>query len=190
MYWNLGILLSVPHSLGRWTALWRPLLLTGLAWAILPAERNLGSLSPFGESWRFFIIICAVPSISSVIFFWFMPESPKFLMRKGKSVEAYNVLKRIYRVNNPRQDYPVSWSYHAADLSCPYEHNSIFLRCFVDAASSCIACNLKLNFRLSNVSTCFKKLYRTDHKSHFYQERTAIFPMVLLLVQRLSISFR
>nr|CAB3266720.1 synaptic vesicle glycoprotein 2C-like [Phallusia mammillata] len=79
------------------------LLTAGLGYAILPSERNLHSISPFGQPWRFFIIMCAVPSISSSLFFILMPESPKFLMQKGRNVEALNVLKRVFMMNHPNK---------------------------------------------------------------------------------------
>ena len=77
----------------------------GLAWLIIPS--NFTTLAPYGETWRFFIIVCAIPSLSSSLFFYFMPESPKFLMQKGKSEEAYKVLKRIHSINNPGEPFPV-----------------------------------------------------------------------------------
>jgi len=36
-----------------------------------------------------------------------MPESPKFLMQKGKPEEAFAVLKRIHDINNPGEIFPV-----------------------------------------------------------------------------------
>lgn len=65
-------------------------------------------VSPFGDAWRLFIIVCALPSLSSSFIFTLMPESPKFLMQKGKTFHALKVLKKIYLINNGnRFPFPV-----------------------------------------------------------------------------------
>ena len=52
----------------------------GIAWFIIP-KLQLGA--PVGDiffgSWRIFVAICSAPSITSAIFIFLMPESPKFL---------------------------------------------------------------------------------------------------------------
>ena len=52
----------------------------GIAWFIIP-KLYLGA--PVGEiffgSWRIFVAVCSFPSISSAIFVFLMPESPKYL---------------------------------------------------------------------------------------------------------------
>lgn len=54
----------------------------GLAWLVIPrtsAHFSLGGLD--FQSWRVFVLLCSVPSLSSALLFWLlMPESPKFLM--------------------------------------------------------------------------------------------------------------
>lgn len=46
----------------------------------------------------------------SLIFVCFFPESPKFLMSRGRNDEAMAVFRRIYRINTGRteNEYPVS----------------------------------------------------------------------------------
>ncbi|CAK8681280.1 unnamed protein product [Clavelina lepadiformis] len=75
------------------------LIAAGLAWLILPEMRNLAPYSPFGDPWRLFMIICAVPSLTSSFFFILMPESPKFLMEKGRPEKALEVFRKVYRYN-------------------------------------------------------------------------------------------
>uniref|UniRef100_A0A3Q2E0V8 Synaptic vesicle glycoprotein 2 n=1 Tax=Cyprinodon variegatus TaxID=28743 RepID=A0A3Q2E0V8_CYPVA len=57
-------------------------ILAALAWLVIPrtwAHFALGSLD--FQSWRLFVVLCSIPSISSAILFkLLMPESPKFLM--------------------------------------------------------------------------------------------------------------
>ena len=78
----------------------------GLAWLIIPPS-SLVVISPYHEQWRLFIIFCAIPSLSSSLFFALMPESPKFLMQKGRVNDAFKVLKRIHDFNYPNETFPV-----------------------------------------------------------------------------------
>ncbi|XP_048769762.1 synaptic vesicle glycoprotein 2C-like [Ostrea edulis] len=74
----------------------------GLAWSVIP--RDIGYFSPNFKynSWRIFVALCTIPSLSSAVFFVFMPESPKFLLSVGQNKNALSVLRLIYRKNNPR----------------------------------------------------------------------------------------
>lgn len=86
------------------------LFVAGLAWLIIPAE--IGFVTDGGfvyNSWRIFLIIMALPSFVVAILLFFLPESPKFLLTRGKSEEAIAIFKHIYHVNtgNDAEDYPV-----------------------------------------------------------------------------------
>jgi len=76
----------------------------GIAWFIIP-KLHLGA--PVGEiffgSWRIFVAVCSFPSISSAIFVFLMPESPKYLEKIGDHEEAANVLIKVYKMNNPKE---------------------------------------------------------------------------------------
>lgn len=47
----------------------------------------MGSAYQF-HSWRVFVIVCALPCISSVVALTFMPESPRFLLEVSWSYRA------------------------------------------------------------------------------------------------------
>ena len=51
----------------------------------------------------------------AAILFAVLPESPKFLLIAKGEQEALDVLKHVYKVNNPDQTrpYPVSWRWAA-----------------------------------------------------------------------------
>ncbi|XP_071449373.1 synaptic vesicle glycoprotein 2B-like [Hetaerina americana] len=94
MFWALGTVL-VPL----------------VAWAIIPRPWLLGS-AEIGfryNSWRVFIAAAAIPSILSVACIYFFPESPAFLLTKGRHDEALQVFRRIYHWNTgkPHNSYPV-----------------------------------------------------------------------------------
>ena len=61
------------------------------------------------SSWRLYIALCTIPTLSSGITFLLMPESPRFLMDQGRTEEALKVFQRIYKSNNSssQSDFPV-----------------------------------------------------------------------------------
>lgn len=50
-----------------------------------------------------------MPIMAGIAFFW-LPESPKFLMSRGRNEEAMVIFKRIYTLNTgrPADEFPVS----------------------------------------------------------------------------------
>lgn len=51
------------------------------------------------KPWRLFILICGLPSLISGLALIKMPESPKFLLSQGKSVQVIEILQQMYSVN-------------------------------------------------------------------------------------------
>uniref|UniRef100_A0AAY4DKR4 Major facilitator superfamily (MFS) profile domain-containing protein n=1 Tax=Denticeps clupeoides TaxID=299321 RepID=A0AAY4DKR4_9TELE len=78
------------------------ILAAGLAWLIIPntsTRFQLGSLD--FQSWRLFVVLCSVPSLSSALIFKLvMPESPKFLMETGCEAEALRVFQKMFELNH------------------------------------------------------------------------------------------
>lgn len=77
------------------------ILAAGLAWLVIPrtwAHFSLGFLD--FQSWRLFVVLCSVPSLTSALMFrLLMPESPKFLMEAGQEKEALHVFKVMFKLN-------------------------------------------------------------------------------------------
>ncbi|KAK1888456.1 Synaptic vesicle glycoprotein 2B [Dissostichus eleginoides] len=73
------------------------ILAAGLAWLVIPrtwAHFSLGFLD--FQSWRLFVVLCSVPSLTSALMFrLLMPESPKFLMEAGQEKEALHVFQEF-----------------------------------------------------------------------------------------------
>ncbi|XP_035859494.1 synaptic vesicle glycoprotein 2B [Sander lucioperca] len=86
------------------------ILAAGLAWLVIPrtwAHFSLGSLD--FQSWRLFVVLCSVPSLTSAVLFrLLMPESPKFLMEAGREKEAIQVFQVIFELNmrGKGKDFP------------------------------------------------------------------------------------
>lgn len=76
-------------------------LLPLLAWFIINQEWQFEI--PFivtYKPWRLFIIICSLPAFTSFLILLFLPESPKFILGKGKKAETYDILRKMYKANN------------------------------------------------------------------------------------------
>ncbi|XP_034233952.1 synaptic vesicle glycoprotein 2B-like isoform X2 [Thrips palmi] len=72
-----------------------------LAYFLLPLTFRLELVPGVMEltSWRVFFLACAVPSLVSGLMFIALPESPKFLMSKGRHEDALRAFERIYATN-------------------------------------------------------------------------------------------
>lgn len=60
-------------------------------------------------SWRLFLIVNTLPMVISAVFLFFLPESPKYLLSKGRDAEAIQALSRVYALNHglPKETFPV-----------------------------------------------------------------------------------
>nr|CAD7204640.1 unnamed protein product [Timema douglasi] len=87
----------------------RPVLLTRLAWLIIPQAWSWTVFNMTFNSWRLYVALCTLPSLMAGILISFYDESPKFLLSRGHSEEALHVLRKIYAVNTGRHPdtYPV-----------------------------------------------------------------------------------
>ncbi|KAH8366605.1 hypothetical protein KR084_006463 [Drosophila pseudotakahashii] len=85
------------------------LTLPGLAMLILPETWDLHIWTLKLTSWQVFVAITALPSLVSFMLFFLFPESPKFLMSKGRNQEAMAAFKFIYHLNSrkPKDSFPI-----------------------------------------------------------------------------------
>ena len=62
----------------------------GIAWLVIPRTGLGASVGTiwFG-SWRIFVALCAFPSLSSAVFMFLMPESPKFLQKVSLTLSMF-----------------------------------------------------------------------------------------------------
>ncbi|KAG5311058.1 SV2B protein, partial [Acromyrmex insinuator] len=82
-----------------------------IAWLIIPQKWYMKFLSDTLEiaSWRMFLAICSLPEFLACIALFAFPESPRFLILKGRHDEALNVFKKIYSLNTGKDPdtYPI-----------------------------------------------------------------------------------
>ncbi|XP_028049503.1 synaptic vesicle glycoprotein 2B isoform X2 [Monomorium pharaonis] len=82
-----------------------------IAWLIIPQKWYITFLGKTTEinSWRIFLAICSLPEFLACIALFAFPESPRFLILKGRHDEALNVFKKIYSLNTGKDSdtYPI-----------------------------------------------------------------------------------
>ncbi|XP_044018646.1 synaptic vesicle glycoprotein 2B-like isoform X2 [Aphidius gifuensis] len=83
-----------------------------LAWLIIPQKWEYPILNGAinFKSWRLFLALCSIPELSAFIAISFFPESPRYLLTKGRNEEALNIFRRIYSINtgNDPSHYPIT----------------------------------------------------------------------------------
>ncbi|XP_075154849.1 synaptic vesicle glycoprotein 2B [Haematobia irritans] len=86
------------------------LFVAGLAWLIIPT--GIGFVTPLFtyNSWRIFLMVCSVPSFIVAFLLFYLPESPKFLLSKGKQDKAMAIFRGIFVTNTKKAPelYPVT----------------------------------------------------------------------------------
>lgn len=84
--------ISPAHNRGRLVALFQFNIVSGILIAFISNYLLFGVSE---ESWRWMLGVQAIPSLFFVIMVMFVPESPRWLIKKGKSSEARDVLASI-----------------------------------------------------------------------------------------------
>ncbi|XP_011177044.1 synaptic vesicle glycoprotein 2B [Zeugodacus cucurbitae] len=86
------------------------LFVAGLAWLIIPSGIGFKTDLITYNSWRIFLMVCALPSFVVAFLLFYLPESPKFLLTKGKQEKAMAIFRGIFVTNTrrPAEQYPVA----------------------------------------------------------------------------------
>ncbi|XP_076231040.1 synaptic vesicle glycoprotein 2B [Calliopsis andreniformis] len=82
-----------------------------IAWLIIPQKWTVTIINRTIDinSWRVFLAVCSLPEFLACIAMFAFPESPRFLLLKGRKEEALEVFKKIYAINtgNDPDTYPI-----------------------------------------------------------------------------------
>ncbi|EJT99118.1 hexose transporter [Dacryopinax primogenitus] len=91
--------LAYPDQRAQLTSAYNSLWYSG---SIVAAWTTFGTFTMTGTSWSWRIpsAIQAIPSVLQVLFMWWCPESPRYLMRKGREEEALRVLAHYHARGN------------------------------------------------------------------------------------------
>lgn len=73
-----------------------------VAWGVINQDWqfNIPLFDVVFKPWRLFLVVCSLPGLFSFLMMLYLPESPKFLLGQGKQAEAYEVLQKMYQMNN------------------------------------------------------------------------------------------
>ncbi|KAG8681030.1 hypothetical protein FRC09_017805, partial [Ceratobasidium sp. 395] len=86
--------LAYPSQRAKLSSLYNTMWFTG---AIIAAATTLGTFRiDGGASWRIPSAMMAIVPVLQMIIVWFLPESPRWLMAKGREEEAVRVLARYH----------------------------------------------------------------------------------------------
>lgn len=86
------------------------LFVAGLAWLIIPTGIGFVTSLFTYNSWRIFLMVCSLPSFVVAFLLFYLPESPKFLLSKGKQDKAMAIFRGIFVTNTKKAPelYPVT----------------------------------------------------------------------------------
>lgn len=88
---------------GRWLVLLESFWAVG---TIFLAILALVAVSWGDDAWRVIFFVTGLPALIGVVLRFYIPESPMFLNRNGKSEEARKVLQRVAKVNGTTAEIP------------------------------------------------------------------------------------
>uniref|UniRef100_A0A182Q7L5 Major facilitator superfamily (MFS) profile domain-containing protein n=1 Tax=Anopheles farauti TaxID=69004 RepID=A0A182Q7L5_9DIPT len=82
------------------------LLLPLIAWSIINQEWEftVPLLHIVYRPWRLFLVVCGLPGLFSALALLRLPESPKYLLARGREQETIAILHAMYRWNASRRD--------------------------------------------------------------------------------------
>ncbi|KAI5645833.1 major facilitator superfamily domain-containing protein [Phthorimaea operculella] len=83
-----------------------------LSWAILPQALRFVLFQEYFviNSWNIYLYANASWSLLAAVLYWYLPESPKFVLSHGNEKKALKILKKMYRINTgkPEETFPMS----------------------------------------------------------------------------------
>ncbi|MDR3065792.1 MAG: MFS transporter [Comamonas sp.] len=88
---------------GRWLVLLESFWAVG---TIFLAILALVAVNWGDDAWRVIFFVTGLPALIGVVLRFYIPESPMYLNRNGKSEEARKVLQRVAKVNGASSDIP------------------------------------------------------------------------------------
>lgn len=102
--------------------------------AIVAAWSTFGTFHIHNSwSWRIPSVLQALPSILQLMFIWFIPESPRYLIRKGQDEKALAILTK-YHADGNRDDPLIEFEYNeikeAIAIEELYKKSTSYLQLF------------------------------------------------------------
>ncbi|KAJ3826684.1 hexose transporter [Lentinula raphanica] len=110
--------ISYPRYRAQLTATYNSLWYSG---AIIAAWTTFGTFKLNSTwAWRIPSILQGLPSVAQVLLIWFVPESPRYLISKGKDEQAMKVLA-YYHADGNRDDPLVQYEFNEIKTALDYD---------------------------------------------------------------------
>lgn len=128
-------------------------------------------------AWRIPSLVQAVPSVLQVILVWFIPESPRWLIAKGRITEARKILAKYHansdNIRDPLVAFEVTQIQHALRMEHEISKSTSYLTLFSTPGNRrrmriIIALALFSQWRYVVVLFIIPKLSRRAHERVFY----------------------
>ena len=123
-------------------------------WSCCMCTLYVGIRCSFALACRFMLGLAAIPAIVRFVAFFFLPESPRWLVGRGRKKAAQTVLERLRR-GQPAEEVErelmeieenLEQSAHENSQSMSHRHTVVALFCSI---TTCVCFVVKLNFHLS-----------------------------------------
>lgn len=77
-----------------------------VAWIILPMQWSfiIPGIDVLMRPWRLLIVMFSLPGLIVLFFFFYLPESPKFLWSVGESEKSLIILRRMFTMNTGKDE--------------------------------------------------------------------------------------
>ncbi|RVE49306.1 hypothetical protein evm_006019 [Chilo suppressalis] len=83
-----------------------------ISWGLLPLQLDITVIEGYFvlHSWNIYLYVCSIFSLIAAISYYYLPESPKFLLSHGQENKALEIMKDIYQSNtrNHRDTFPIT----------------------------------------------------------------------------------
>jgi len=89
---------------------WSTIVGMGMEYSWVAGWLILAVLGYLVRSWRNLMVMISVPSVLAVLLVWLVPESPRWLISKGRLEEAESILRAGAKVNGA--ELPADWKLH------------------------------------------------------------------------------
>lgn len=85
------------------------ILLPVIAWLVINQEWSfyIPLLDVVFKPWRFFLVVCSLPSLICFLAMLVLPESPKYTLGQGHQMDTIQILEKINRWNNGKNAPPL-----------------------------------------------------------------------------------
>ncbi|XP_026745435.1 solute carrier family 22 member 1-like [Trichoplusia ni] len=109
---------------------YRPLMLFAIGIFGTLGDVSMATIAWLSPNWRMFLIYTYIPQFIFILYIFWMDESPRWLLSKGKKTEAENILRQAAKMNRIVID----------------ENKLSKLRCEENSGNSSLLCLLKITF--------------------------------------------